>query len=222
MAITIPLEKFKFFPDKPKRTTISCLKKLDNGRYVAVSKLDGYNLFMCNEGDTIECYSRSWKPLPVAPNLREAWAKLIKDKKIPDGSIINCEWMKMRAGVGGSDDKYDGPECIYPLTPYAMEGMFVGFRPYKERREWLETLGIPVDDLTVRNSADLHCELVLPTTAESGFEEFFELHRGVYRTEGIVICTNKGTLTANQDIPMKTKEMLKVKWREGDTGRTEV
>lgn len=222
MSITVPLKKFEFFPDKPKRTTTSCLRRLDNGRHVAVSKLDGWNLFMCNEGETIECWSRTWKPLPVADHLKEAWLRLVKDGKIPDNSIINCEWMRMRAGVSGSNDAYDGPEMIYPLTPYAMEGMFVGFRPYKERREWLETLGIPTDDLSVRDSAKLEYELVLPAKAEEGFEEFYELHKGVYRTEGLVICTNKGTLIANQDTPMKTKEMLKVKWREGDDGRTEV
>lgn len=221
MAITIPIEKFKFFPDKPNRTTLSCLGKLDNGRNTAVSKLDGWNLFLCNDGDSIECYSRTWNPLPVAEHLKESWLKLVKDKKIPDKSIINCEWMKMRAGVKGGDDKYDGPEMIYPLTPYAMEGMFVGFRPYKERREWLETIGLPVDDLTIKDSSDLNYEFVLPAIATSNFEEFFELHRGVYRTEGIVICTNKGTLNANQTAAVKTKEMLKVKWRSGENGRTE-
>ena len=220
MAITVPIKKFEFFPDKPKRTTTSCLKRLDNGRHTAVSKLDGWNLFMCNDGDNIECYSRTWKELPVAPHLREAWLKLVKDKKIPDGSIINCEWMRMRAGVSGANDAYDGPEMIYLLTPYAMEGMFVGFQPYSERRKWLEGLGVPVDDLSIKESADLSYELVLPAIAEDNFETFFEAHRGVYRTEGIVICTNKGTLTANQDTPMKTKEMLKVKWREGSDGRT--
>jgi len=218
--ITVPIKKFEFFPDKPKRTTESCLERLDNGRHTAVSKLDGWNLFMCNEGETIECWSRTWKPLPVADHLKEAWLKLVKDGKIPNNSIINCEWMKMRAGTG-ADDKYDGKEMIYLLTPYAMEGMFVGFRPYKERREWLEGLGIATDDLSIRKSSEIEHELLLPATAESGFEEFYELHRGVYRTEGLVICTNKGTLMANQDTPMKTKEMLKVKWRSGDDGRTE-
>jgi len=222
MAITVPIKKFEFFPDKPKRTTPSCLKKLSNGRHTAVSKLDGWNLFICNEDNNIECYSRTWNPMPVADHLKEAWLRLVKDNKIPNNSIINCEWMKMRAGISGNDDKYDGPEMIYPLTPYAMEGMFVGFRPYKERREWLETLGIPTDDLSVRESSKLEYELVLPATANSNFEEFFEAHRGVYRTEGIVVCTNKGTLIANQDTTAKTKEMLKVKWREGDSGRTEI
>ena len=220
MAITVPINKFTFFPDKPKRTSTTCLRKFDNGRYTAVSKLDGFNLFMCNDGEEIECWSRTWKPLPVADNLREAWLKLVKDGKIPDKSIINCEWMKMRAGVNGNDDKYDGPEMIYLLTPYAMEGMFVGFRPYKERREWLEGLGLPTDDISVKESSKLEYDLVLPATASENFEEFFEAHRGVYRTEGIVICANKGTLVANQDAPIKTKEMLKCKWREGSDGRT--
>lgn len=221
MAVTIPIRKCEFFPDKPKQTALSCLTKLDNGRHTAVSKLDGYNLFMCNEGEIIECYSRTWKPLPVSSRLRESWLKLVKDGKIPDQSIINCEWMKMRAGVGSSD-VYDGPEMIYLLTPYAMEGMFVGCRPYQERRKWLETLGIPTDDLSIKNSADLEYELVLPAKAENKFEEFFELHRGIYRTEGIVVCVNKGTLIANQNAATKTAEMLKLKWREGEKGRTEV
>jgi hypothetical protein len=220
MAITVPLKKFEFFPDKPKRTTTSCLKRMDNGRHTAVSKLDGWNLFVCNEGENIEFWSRTWKPLPVADSLREAWLKLVKDGKIPDNSIINCEWMRMRAGVSGTNGAYDGPEMIYLLTPYAMEGMFVGFRPYKERREWLEGLGLPTDDLSIKESAKLEYELVLPAIAEEDFEKFFEKHSGVYRTEGIVICSNKGTLTANQNAPYKTKEMLKCKWREGSDGRT--
>jgi len=220
VAITIPINKFEFYPDKPKRTTVSCLSKFK--RHTAVSKLDGWNLFMCNYGREIECWSRTWNPLPVSSHLKEAWLKLVIDGKIPDRSIVNCEWMKMRAGVSGSDDKYDGPEMIYPLTPYAMEGMFVGFQPYKKRREWLEGLGLPIDDITIKESAKLKYELVLPATAGENFEEFFEAHRGVYRTEGIVVCTNKGTLVANQDTSTKTKEMLKAKWREGDDGRTEV
>jgi len=222
MAITVPIKKFEFFPDKPKRTTQSCLKRLDNGRHTAVSKLDGWNLFMCNEGDRIESYSRMWNPLPVSDELKEEWLKLVKDSKIPDNSIINCEWMKMRAGATEGDDKFDGKEMIYPLTPYSMEGMFIGFRPYSERREWLEGLGIPTDDLTIVKSSDVEHNILLPAIATSGFEEFFELNRDVYRTEGVVICENKGTLMANQTASCKTKAMLKCKWRSGCTGRTRV
>lgn len=219
MMIAIPLHKFEFFPDKPSVTTLSCLKRLDNGKYTAVSKLDGYNLFMCNEGGNVTCYSRTWKPLPVAAHLRKAWLKLVRDSKIPDKSIINCEWMRMRAGPNGI---YDGPEMIYLLTPYIMDGLFIGFKPYSERRQWLESLGLPIDDLSIRNSANLNYELVLPAIASDNFKQFFEMHRGIYRTEGVIICSNKGRLIANQHNSIKTKDMLKCKWRSGDDGRTEI
>lgn len=220
MSIAIPLQKFKFFPDKPKETSISCLKSLDNGKHVALSKLDGYNLFMCNDGEVIEAWSRTWKSLPVSPHLKKAWLELVKAGKIPDKSIINCEWMRMRSGSG--DFKYDGPECIYLLTPYVMEGLFIGYQPYNKRREWLEGLGLPTDDINISKSSEQKHELLLPAKAESGFEAFFEAHKKAYRTEGLVICTKAGTLAANQSESIKTKEMLKVKWRKGDDGRTEV
>lgn len=222
MTIAIPLNKFDFYPDKPKETSLSCLEKFDNGKYLAVSKLDGWNLFMCNDGNKIECYSRTWKEIPVSDHLKECWLKLVKDSKIPDKSIINCEWMKMRAGTTGDNDKYDGPEMIYLLTPYVMKGLFVGYRPYNERRKWLEDLGLPTDDLSTCNSYDLSYDLVLPAKAESNFVDFFNKNKGVYRTEGIVLCRKKGTLIGNQNSSIKTKEMLKLKWRKGDDGRTEV
>jgi ATP-dependent DNA ligase len=217
----IPIRKFEFYPDKPKETSLTALSRYDNGKYTAVSKLDGYNLFICNEGDKIEFYSRTWKPLPVCKEIEEEWRQMIADKKIPGQSIINCEWMKYRAG-NGVDFRYEGNECIYLLTPYAQEGFFVGHLPYHERRGWLETLDIPTDDLSVTDSSAISSRLLLPAKAENDFAGFYEKHKTVIRTEGIVICRNGGRLTANQNSSIKTGEMLKLKYRKGDDGRTEV
>jgi len=220
VPIAIPLKKFQFFPDKPKETSVSCLKMLSNGKHAATSKVDGWNTFMCNDGEMIESWSRTWKPLPVSTHLKQAWLELVKDGKIPDQSIINCEWMRMRSGSG--DFKYDGPECLYLLTPYVMKGLFIGHQPYSERRKWLETLGLPVDDISITKSADQKHGLLLPAISDHDLESFFEAHKKAYRTEGIVICAKDGTLVANQTTSIKSNVMLKLKFRAGDDGRTEV
>jgi hypothetical protein len=220
ITVTVPLKKFEFFPDKPKETSLSCLSKLDNGKWSSTIKIDGFNLFMCNDGETVESWSRTWKPLPVAKHLKDAWMEMVKTGKIPDKSIINCEWMKMRAGSG--DFKYDGPECIYLLTPYVMEGLFIGYQPYSERRRWLESLGLPVDDLNITKSSDQKHGILLPAKVESNFLEFFEAAKKVPRTEGIVLNLKTGTLVANQVTSIKSEVMLKCRWRRGDDGRTEV
>lgn len=215
LKYAIPLEKLKFCPDRPKRTRRSCLKDYDNGKYLAVSKIDGYNLMMCNDDGEIETYSRTWKHLPVCQEIKDLW----KELDIPNHSVINCEWMKFRAG---SDEfKYDGIECVYLLSPYVMDGLFVGHLPYADRRQWLESLGIPMDDLSLQPS-QITSRLILPALAESDFESFFDLHTRVPRTEGLVLCKRDGRLVANQDDRAETKDMLRVKWRDGDAGRTEV
>lgn len=219
MKFAIPLEKFKFYPDKPTETTLSCLKRYDNGRHCAVSKVDGYNLFMCNNGGVIEAWSRKWKKLPVCDEIIEMWKSLTKDK-IPDNSIINCEWMKFRAGSG--DFVYDGPECIYLLTPYVLDGLFVGSMSYVERRSWLESLEVPIDDISITESSKVEHRIMLPAKVDSGFEDFYNQHTKIPRTEGIVIYRNNGKLIANQNDSIKSKDMMKCKYRKGDSGRTEV
>lgn len=213
---SIPLSRFGFYPDKPKRTTKSCLQKYEKYDYCAVSKLDGYNAFVCNNGKSIEIYSRTWSKLPVSDEVLHEWSKL----SIPDNSIINCEWMKNRAG--SKEFKYDGPECLYLLTPYVIGGESVINVPYRERREWAEKLGITSDDIKIRNSVDIKGRILLPAKTESNFDDFYNLHITIPRTEGLVIYSNNGKLIASKINSCKSDSMLKCKYREGDDGRTMV
>lgn len=211
-----PLQPYQFYPDKPTESTPSQLSLFKN--HTATSKLDGYNLFLCNIDGKIFTYSRKWNVLPVAEHIKEDWKKYVIDKKIPNNSIMNCEWMKYRAGSDGF--VYDGPECIYFLTPYAVDGIFVGHLSYTKRLKYLEDLEIPRDNIDIINSSEITHTLMLPCKAENDFEDFFEKHKNIPRTEGIVVSKNNGHLYASQHASTKTKMMLKVKYRKGDAGQT--
>lgn len=221
LNIAVPIKKFTFYPDKPKRTTVSCLERFEkNKQYCAVSKLDGYNAFVCNDNGNVEVYSRTWSTLPASDELKHAWSQFLGEKLIPNNSIINCEWMKFRAGAG--DFKYDGPECLYMLTPYVLNGLFVGHLPYTQRREWMESLNVPIDNIAITKSSDIVYQVILPALTETNILSFYEAHKHIPRTEGVVIYQKKGIISINRNGPSKTHHMLKCKYREGDDGRTEI
>jgi hypothetical protein len=198
-------------PDKPIRSSASAFKIMDVvQKYIALSKLDGWRCLTCiDENGKISFLSRVRKTLPVSKKLAGAVQKLLDEGKVPKSSIIDGEWMKRRPD-------YDGPECIFMFSPMVLAGEWVGHMPFQSRWEWINSLGLPVDDLTIRNDAKMVGHpLVIPASSRTEFNKFFESHKGMWRTEGVVVYRITGQIYGNRKDNHKSRDMFKIKWREG-------
>lgn len=203
--------------DQPSRTSTGILNILNKKEYVALSKLDGWRVRIIIDDDVL-FISKSGRELPVHENIKNAMNKLITDGKIPNKSIIDGEWMKYRASSGNTPG-FDGPECIYPLSPLYLEGTWVGNLPFMERWQWINSLGLPIDDLSIHKSDQMpNNPLIIPASSNE-FTKFYELHKKVIRTEGLVIYKLDGHVYGSIDGSIKSKNMMKCKYREGSDGR---
>lgn len=208
-------------PDKPVRTSKAVLGKLSADKYLALSKLDGWRLLVRvgNSIDDIEYLSRHRKPLPVNEQIRQAVRYMVSEGQMPRNTVIDGEWMKNRAGSDGF--KYDGPECVYWWSPLYLSGEWVGHLPFHERWAWIRSLGLPQDDISIRNSDQMPDNPLWIPAESRDFKDFFESHIGVARTEGIVLYKADGAVVGHPRDSLKSREMLKCKWRSGESGRTQ-
>ncbi|MBD3404689.1 MAG: hypothetical protein GF411_00980 [Candidatus Lokiarchaeota archaeon] len=189
----------------------------DNGKHIGLSKLDGWRCRTTIYADgTIDFLSSSGKRLPVSEKVRNAVRAIRDAGRVPLASQLDGEWMKRRPD-------YDGPECIYLFAPMVLAGEWVGHLPFKERWEWINKLELPVDDLSIKKSDHMPNEpLLLPASANCELTEFFDIHINVPRTEGVVIYKAEGKMYGNPREPKKSRDMYKIKYREGHDGRTKI
>lgn len=204
------------YPDKPVRSAPSALP-LFKGNYRALTKLDGWRCELTIDGEgEVSFISRAKKPLPVGETIRKAARALVKDGKVPFNSVIDGEWMKRRPD-------YDGPECLYLFSPTWLAGEWVGHLPFRARWEWVNGLCLPVDNLsTVESSRMENHPLIIPASVDSDFVSFFNANKNVWRTEGIVIYKLDGIMYGDLHDSKKSRDMVKIKWRDGHDGRTEI
>lgn len=206
----------RLLPDKPVRTRPEILNSFDDN-YLALSKLDGWSTVI-EFTDKIQFISRSGKALPIGDKVKNAFTKL--KEHIPQNTSIWGEWMKRRPD-------YNGPECIYILSPIYVGGEFFGGKDFTERRKWVEDLSdlniIKYDDLNIKESDQMQdFQIYIPAMSHGNLPKFYETHKSISRTEGIVIYEPNGKFLGNQMKSVKNPSMMKCKYRDGDTGRTEV
>jgi len=206
----------QFFPDKPRTSSPAVIKYVTG---TATAKMDGYNCLLCVTGGKAETWSRAWNLLPVDRKIVEEFVAIVRARGYLGDFIVQCEWMKLRSG-GTSEFKYEGQESLFAITPYVIDGQPVISWSFKQRREWLEQLGIPVDDLSVKDSKDLKGSIWLPACSDNP-AELYERTVGVKRTEGVVVCGFGGSLLAQQTSSGEPTWLQKFKWRRGDSGLTE-
>lgn len=202
----------RLLPDKPKTKSPAILPTLDREKYTALTKLDGWGVLIEIYED-IKFVSRTGEPLPVS---EEVWKTVqsLRDK-IPPNSTLWGEWMKMRP-------EYDGPECIYILSPMILAGEFVGHLSHKARFDWVDGLGIPIDDMEIKRSDQMPDHKLIIPNRSSNVLELFEASKSVPRTEGVVIYKNDGVIYGSPTGCVKNDTMWRCKWRSGDDGRTRV
>lgn len=196
-------------PDKPVRSHPTILKTLNTDRYIALAKYDGWSTLL-EIGDTINFISRSGKPLNVDAKLYRAAALLAQI--VPPHTTLWGEWMKHRPG-------YDGPECMVLFSPVYINNEFVGHWNFEDRFAWIRNLFIAADDINICKSCEMpdHA-FYLPMYATNNFQEFFERQKDIPRSEGIVVYKRNGQYYGGFKQSTKTKDMKKIKYREGDNG----
>jgi len=205
------------FPDKPTRSSPTVLKMMGKGDNIALSKLDGFRCRTVVGGDgNVSFLSSSGGTLPVSSRIRDAVRRLIEAGKIPLSSVLDGEWMKLRP-------QYDGPECIYYFSPMVLANEWVGHMSFRTRWEWINGLGLPVDNLAVTRSDQMpNNPLILPKSTTEDLDAFFEKHKEIWRTEGIVTYKANGMICGDRRGQKKSRDMYKFKWRDGHSGRTHV
>jgi hypothetical protein len=212
----------ELLPDKPARTTQATLDRFSTDKHLALTKLDGWRILVKigNDADDLEFLSRRRKPLPVCQKIRAAVEYVVREGRIPYNTVIDGEWMKNRAGTDGF--KYDGPECIYWWSPLYLGGEWVGHLPFHDRWNWIRGLDLPQDDISIRRSDQMPDNSIWLPATSTNFRSFFESHINVARTEGIVIYKRDGIIVGNRRDSVKSRDILKCKWRDGEDGRTQV
>lgn len=201
-------------PDKPKRSHPSVLPYMDPGRYVALTKYDGWGSLIEIRDSQINVISRAGGPLPVCSEIKEHIECMVRNEQIPKNTILWGEWMDRRPD-------YDGPECIVLFSPVYIRGEFVGGRPFIERFNWLLNLEIPSDVIDIKESKDLpDNKLITPLFSHTDFFEFFEAQKNLPRSEGIVMYARDGQYYGHPSKSVCSPDMAKFKYRDGDSGRT--
>lgn len=193
------------YPDKPERSAEVVLPMMDDGRHIALSKLDGWRCLTVVEDGKARFVSRALRTLPVGERITGEANRLIREGKLPNGTVLDGEWMKRRPG-------WDGPEMLYVFCVLVQEGVWVGGHPFSERWKYVNDLGLPVDDIQTNETPGT---ILLPASTDTGIAAFYERNRGVGRTEGVVIYKKNGKAFGSAKGSMKVREMIKVKWRDG-------
>jgi len=194
------------YPDKPERSAEACLPLLDDGAHVALSKLDGWRCLTVIEESGVSFMSRTLRKLPVNEHVTAAVNRLVMDGTLRHGTVLDGEWLRRRPG-------YEGRECLYLFSPLVLDHRWVGHRSFQDRWTWLLSLGLPTDDL---NEPLPRYDLLLPCWTEKRGElaAFYERHRGVVRTEGVVVYSTAGQHHGGTTQSLKVRDMVKIKWRE--------
>jgi hypothetical protein len=197
------------YPDKPARSTAAVLDRLDE--HVALSKLDGWRcLTVVDENEEVLFLSRSLRLLPVCDAVRNTVKELVVRGKLRAGTVLDGEWLRRRPG-------YEGHECLYLFSPLVLMNEWVGHRPFIQRWAWLHAvLRLPEDRLS--DALPQH-DLLVPAWATHDLAAFYERHVGVTRTEGVVVYKKDGQHHGSTERSLKVRDMLKVKWREGEGER---
>jgi len=208
------------YPDKPTRSSKVALSLMEMQDTIALVKLDGWCCRICWDREApnngLEFLSSSGGTLPVGPVIKAAVADLVESDKLPVQGMIVGEWMKRRP-------EYDGPEQVQLFSPMELNREWVGHLAFKQRWEWMNSLGLPVDDLNIVQSDQMPDHpLILPESTDFDLSGLFNKTVDVWRTEGIVVYKAEGIISGSRDGSAKTKDMLKVKWRDGHDGRTHV
>lgn len=210
------------FADKPVKMHADTIQKLDDeGDYIATQKLDGWmtNVFRDTSGELVKGFggSTSWaqgadKSLyfisrrklsdggPTQISVSDEIVIAIEAMNLPDQTHIVGEWMKRRT-IG------ECPELLYLIDILWLNDKWLG-KVYHEER-W-----IMLNDLYVENE-----HVVVPDVVESGFAEFFEKQQQIPYSEGLVLKSKMGFVLGNKKECKKNIDLIKIKYRDGSSGR---
>ena len=182
------------YPDKPTRTY--SLGAIREGQYLAQVKRDGWNAVVIKHDGEISVLSRHQKPLEKVTLLES-----IKSLDLSDGDVLNGEWTSMREA--------DRTEALHLFT-----WMY-------SKYEWLGGLGEEERYSRLLDLPQAEGIFVLEAVTD-GYGDLYRSTVGDWTTEGIVLKHRSAKLIGSQTKASKNPMMLKLKWRDGSDGMTEM
>lgn len=142
---------------------------------------------------------------PTDIPVSEEIVQFVEDLNLPDQTVLDTEWMARRT-IG------ECPERLYVFDVLWWANAWEGNNPYSTR------FGIVTSLIKTEDKAD--DDLVqLPLQVTENFEDFFESLKDKPYTEGMVIKPLDYTLKGSRTECVKNANMVKIKWRDGASGR---
>jgi ATP-dependent DNA ligase len=193
------------FPDKPNEMSASQLPILDlQGGYIATAKQDGWRCMIEVDGNgKIEFLSRTWRPLPISPRLKD----LVASMGLPKNTMLDTEWMARRADVT--------QETLHLITIPWFDDVWLGDQ--YETTRWaraVELMGkLPLEAQTLFS---------LPKWTDSEYSKLFEWSKANPSTEGIVLKRKNSYLIGHLRTSWTNTSWIKIKWRAGLDGQTRI
>jgi ATP-dependent DNA ligase len=125
----------------------------------------------------------------------------VDELDLPDQTVLDSEWMKRRT-IGEID------ESVFIFDVLWLDDIWNGKIPYCQRLETIDSI-INKDGSRVR----------LPQVAHENYTDFYEAHKKIPYTEGMVLRHKFSTVSGNRMHCIKSNALLKMKWRSGADGR---
>lgn len=211
------------YSDKPNAMYPQAFPMLEKQKcYIATQKLDGWRTFIIRDtiGKVTKFAHPSWAmgedkslffvsrrgkdaggptQIPVSAEI----VKAVQELDLPDQTMLDAEWLKRRT-MG------EVPECIYLLGVLWWDNAWKGGMYEKDRHVELEK--VTVNGGPIRKPEVATCE----------YEEFFNAQKEFPWTEGIVLKHELSKVAGDRGDCKKNKMWIKIKWRDGQDGRTVV
>ena len=140
---------------------------------------------------------------------------------MPDQSMLDCEWMCRRT-IG------EIPECLFILDYPWLNDVWQGDNPYIDRKKTLLQafpFKVAEEPEIFRRTA---CTYIInefvrtPTRTYERFSDFFSKGQNFEHAEGIVLKHLQSKIVGSRMECQHTGLWVKIKWRNGSSGREEV
>lgn len=204
------------YPDKPSRGNDLFFAHTNPTEWVAQAKYDGWRLPTIFENGSFRCFSRIGtvaKPriqggkFPLTPKILDALTQI--SKSVPNGTVLDGELVGPRGHLEPG---------IYFFDVLAYNGSWLCQTSFQER--WKTLLGL-------KHLWDGSPFIMTAKTVENDFEKFYRQLEGEWKGkgggldlyEGLVLKKRSGTLSLNFRENIKSRDSVKIKYREGSCGK---
>lgn len=177
-------------PTKPVRSGEGILDEIGD-EYLVETKYDGWRAIVSMNEGNIKVVSRHNKPMDMPNFLLDKLQELI-----PEGSMIDCEWIN-QTRIKGINEQFNLGiplvDCISVFDVLRYKGKSLKSMPLQDRRNVAIMTSLQENDLTSISDGII---FRASGTTGNNARQFYEDQKATPLSEGVVIKRLKGTLGA--------------------------